>query len=346
MIGFSNHTYIAYIFIAGSAVIAFHIFYSIWRRMAVRSAIGNKEAAKRIVAGFYSGILIKEMLILLAVIVSCIVLLGPGWGDKMRETANEGTDVLVALDVSRSMLSKDVDPSRLEKAKNAVKLIAQSLQGDRIGLIIFAGDAFLQCPLTNDVGAFFMFLDSVGPDSLRVQGTDMGRMLAEAGKVYQKKRLTSRMLIVITDGEDHEGGVDAEAEKFKEMGVSVYAVGIGRNGNLIPALESNEDGNFYRDSSGNLIKTSKNEDLLKQLADKTGGFYIDITDNFSGLGRIMDLIEGKENTYYGSKMVKEKIDRTWIFLIILIVLLSLEMLIPERKKSKLAPNPRRWVYVL
>lgn len=333
MITFSNHNYIVYIFIAGSAVIAFHIFYSIWRRMAVRSAIGNREAAKRIVEGLYSRILIKEILILLAVVFSCIVLLGPGWGDKMRETTNEGTDVLVALDVSRSMLAKDADPSRLEKAKNAVKLIAQSLEGDRIGLIIFAGDAFLQCPLTNDIGAFLMFLDSVGPDSLRVQGTDMGKMLAEAGKVYQKKRLTSRMLIVITDGEDHEGGVDAEAEKFKEMGVSVYAAGIGRNGNLIPAEGSNDDGNFYRDSSGSLIKTSKNEDLLKQLADRTGGFYIDITDNFSGLSKILNLIEGKENTYYGSKMVKEKIDRTYIFLIILIMLLALEMFIPERNKN-------------
>jgi len=331
MIAFSNYNYLVYIFIAGAAVIAFHIFYSIWRRMAVRSAIGNREASKRIVAGLYSRILVKEILILLAVIFSCIVLLGPGWGDRMRESANEGTDVLIALDVSRSMLAKDVDPSRLEKAKNAVRLIAESLEGDRIGLIIFAGDAFLQCPLTNDIGAFFMFLDSVSPDSLRVQGTDMGRMLAEAGKVYQKKRLTSRMLIVITDGEDHEGGVDSEAEKFRELGVSVYAVGIGRSGNLIPA-EGIDDGSFYRDSSGSLVKTSKNEDLLKQLADRTGGFYVDITDNFSGLGKILDLIEGKENTYYGSRMIKEKIDRTYIFLIILIMLLAVEMLVTERKK--------------
>lgn len=333
MIAFSNHNYIAYVFIAGSAVIAFHIFYSIWRRMAVKSALSDSGEAKRIVAGLYSRILIKEILIFLAVIVSCFVLLGPGWGEKMRETTNEGTDVLVALDVSRSMLAKDADPSRLEKAKSAVRLIAGSLNGDRIGLIIFAGDAFLQCPLTTDTGAFLMFLDSVSPDSMNVQGTDMGKMLAEAGKVYKKKRLTSRMLIVITDGEDHEGGVDAEAEKFKEMGVSVYTAGIGRNGDLIPAEGSGDTGSFYRDSGGSLVKTRKNEDLLKQLADKTGGFYIDITDNFSGLGRILNLIEGKENTYYGSRMVKEKIDRTYIFLLVLIILLALEMFIQERKNT-------------
>jgi Ca-activated chloride channel family protein len=330
MISFLNYDYIAYIFITAAVIIAFHLFYSIWRRMAVRSAIGDSNAAKRIVAGYYSRVLIKEILILFAVIVSALVFLAPGWGERVKETSNEGTDVLIALDVSRSMLATDVDPSRLAKAKSAVKLIAESLTGDRIGLIIFAGDAFLQCPLTNDIGAFMMFLDSVGPDSVQIQGTDMGRMLAEAGRVYQKKRLTSRMLIVITDGEDHEGGVDAEAAKFRDMGVSVYAAGIGRDGDLIPA--DGEDGSFYRDSSGALVKTGKNEDLLKQLADKTGGFYIDITDNFSGLGRIINLIEGKEKTFYGSKMIKEKIDRTYIFLLILIILLGVEMVIPERKK--------------
>ena len=332
MIAFSNHNYSVYIFITSSVIIAFHIFYSIWRRMAVASSIGNREAAKRVVAGLYSRILIKEILILLAVITACVVLLGPGWGDRVKETSNEGTDVLVALDVSRSMLAKDVDPSRLEKAKGAVKIIAESLKGDRIGLIIFAGDAFLQCPLTNDIGAFMMFLDSVNPDSLRVQGTDMGRMLAEAAKVYTKKRLTSRMLVVITDGEDHEGGVDAQTDKFREMGVSVYAAGIGRDGDLIPAGGIDGEDNYYRDSSGSLIKTKKNENLLKQLADKTGGFYIDITDNFSGIGRILNMIDSKENTYYGSRMVKEKIDRTYIFLLILIILLAAEMIIPERKK--------------
>ncbi len=331
MIEFANYNYIIYIFIAGSVITAALIFYSIWRRMAVNSAVGSRDAARRVVAGLYSRILMKEILILLAVIFSCLVLLGPGWGERLKESSKEGTDVLIALDVSRSMLAKDAAPTRLEKAKNAVRLIAGSLDGDRIGLIIFAGDAFLQCPLTNDTGALMMFLDSAGPDSLRVQGTDIGKMLAEAGKVYQKKRLTSKMLVVITDGEDHEGGVDAEAEKFRDLGVSVYTAGIGRSGDFIPAEGSDESADYYRDRSGALIKTGKNEGLLKQLAEKTGGFYTDITDNFSGLSRIIKLIEDKENKYYGSKVVKEKIDRTYIFLLILIGLLSAEMMIRERK---------------
>ena len=332
MITFLHYKYFIYIFLAGSAIIAFHIFYSIWRRMALRSAIGTKSAAEKTVEGFYSRILIKEIIILLAITVSCVCLLGPAWGDKLREKSDEGTDVLIALDVSRSMLARDASPSRLEKAKDAVRFIAQSCSGNRLGLIIFSGDAFLQCPLTADIGAFMMFLDSASPDSLRVQGTDMGRMLALAGKVYQKKRLTSRMLVVVTDGEDHESGVDAEAQKFKELGVSVYTAGIGRGGDLIPMDGGNQSGNFYRDSSGTLIKTKKNEDLLQKLSAETGGFYMDITDSFSGLNRLLGIIESKEKTESGSRLVREKIDRTGIFIILLVILLAAEMIIPERRK--------------
>ncbi len=333
MITFTHSDYIIPVFIAGALAIALHIFYSIWRRMAIASTIGGRAAAKRIIAGVYSRIIIKEILILLAITVSCVTLIGPAWGDRLRENTNEGTDVLIALDVSMSMLAKDVTPSRLERAKSAARLIAESVDGGRIGLIVFAGDAFLQCPLTADKGAFMMFLDSASPDSVRVQGTDIGRMLSVAERVYTRKRLTSKMLIVITDGEDHEGGVDLQAEKFSEIGVSVYAVGLGGGGELIPSMSREDTGNFYRDKDGVLIKTVKNEGLLKNLASKTGGFYTDITGDLSGIGKILSLIGSKEKTSFGSKMIKEKIDRTYIFIIILIILLAAEMLVSERKRQ-------------
>lgn len=332
MITFLHQENIVYVIIAGAAVTVFHLFYSIWRRMALRSIAGKGTSAGKAVAGFYSRILIKEIIILISVITACICLLGPGWGEKLRETSGEGTDVLIALDVSMSMLARDASPSRLDRAKDAVRLIARSCAGSRLGLIIFAGDAFLQCPLTSDTGAFLMFLDAAGPDSLRVQGTDMGRMLALAEKVYRKKRLTSRMLIVITDGEDHESGVDAEAEKFRELGVSVYTAGIGKKGGLIPMEQGTASENFYRDSSGTLIKTGKNEELLQKLSAETGGFYVDITDSFTGLARLINVVEARDKTASGSKLVREKIDRAWLFILILVMLLAVEMLIPERKK--------------
>jgi Ca-activated chloride channel family protein len=331
MIAFSNSNYMIYIFVICAVIISLHIFYAIWRRMAVNSAFGGKGSARKIIAGDYSRILIKEILILLGIILSSIALLGPMWGDRMKETDYEGTDVLISLDVSRSMLARDVSTTRLDRAKSAIRLIAESLKGDRIGLIIFAGDAFVQCPLTNDIGAFTMFLESVSPDSINLQGTDMGRMLAAAEKFYKKKNLSSKMLIIITDGEDHEGRVIGEAEKFKEMGVAVYALGLGKSGDLIPLEKNSGEESFYKDRSGSFIKTAQNENLLKELADKTGGFYIDITSSFSGINRIINIIEGKDKTYYGSKMVKEKIDRTYIFLLILIIILCIEMFINERK---------------
>jgi len=331
VIAFANYDYMIHIFVIGASLVAFHIFYAIWRRMAAISAFGSKDAARRIISGNYSRILIKEILILLGIIIACIVLLGPMWGDRMKKTDYEGTDVLIALDVSRSMLAKDISTTRLERAKSAIRLIAESLKGDRIGLIIFAGDAFIQCPLTNDIAAFTMFLESVGPESINVQGTDIGRMLAEAEKIYKKKNLASKMLIIVTDGEDHEGGVDAQVEKFKEIGVAVYTLGIGRSGDLIPFDKTRDGENFYRDRAGSLIKTSQNKDLLKELADKTGGYYTDITNSFSGINKIINIVEGKDKVYYGSKMVKEKIDRTYIFLLILIIILGVEMFISERR---------------
>jgi len=164
--------------------------------MALRSAIGAKSAAEKMVEGFYSRILIKEIIILAAITVSCLCLLGPAWSDKLREKSDEGTDVLIALDVSRSMLARDASPSRLEKAKDAVRLMAQSCSGSRLGLIIFAGDAFLQCPLTDDTGAFMMFLNSASPDSLRYREQTWAGCLHWRGRFIRKNALHPACLLL------------------------------------------------------------------------------------------------------------------------------------------------------
>ncbi len=330
MISFAGIEYLPAIAIICGAVVIFFIFYIYWRRRTVKLISGS---GGRLVTVDRGRIAIRESLILITVILSFFALLKPQCGEYPREVTSEGTDVLIALDVSRSMLAKDADPDRLGRAKRGIKLIAESLSGDRIGLIVFAGDSFLLCPLTNDIGAFMMFLDSAGPDSVSIQGTDMGNMLAEAAKVYEKKRLTSKLLVVITDGEDHEGGVDNAISKFRELGVSVYAAGIGReSGEFIPAGgDDSVPDAFYRDSSGNLIKSRQNGDLLKKLAAETGGNYCDITTSFAGLNEIAGVIENQQRESKGSRIIKEKIDRTWIVILLIIILLGAEMMIPERR---------------
>lgn len=333
MITFAGIEYLPAAALTCGAILFFFIFYMIWRRRAVKLLA---PYAKGLTAGRRLRIALKESLILLAVILSFFALLKPQFGERPREITSEGTDVLIALDVSRSMLAKDADPSRLERAKRGVKWIAESLSGDRIGLIVFAGDAFLLCPLTTDTGAFMMFLDSAGPDSVNIQGTDIGSMLLEAAKVYEKKRLTSKILVIITDGEDHEGGVEPAVEKFRELGVAVYAAGIGRDGGeFIPAEGDRAvPDSFYRDTTGNLVKSSQNRGLLKELASATGGSYSDITASFSGLNEIINVISRQQKENTGTRVIREKIDRTWIFILLIIIALGVESVIPERRSDE------------
>ncbi len=331
---FGNLKYIIYVLLVSSIVLGLFVLYIVWKRLVISRLLKHAGVRGMLVRASSRVVRAKESLIIAAIIFAAFILLRPQWGELSREVKNEGSDVLIALDVSNSMLARDVKPSRLERAKDAIKWIIESLDGDRAGLILFAGDAFLQCPLTNDTGAFLMFLESAAPDSIKSQGTDIGRALQEAYRVFKQKRLTSRVFVLVTDGEDNEGAALDAIGVFKELNVSVYSVGVGRDeGEFIPADkdQSTED-NFYRDKSGKLVRTRKNPDLLKKLAAATLGGYIDISDNLSGLGFILEIIGDQQKNQYGSRIVKEKKDQFQIFVLILIVLLSLEVALPERKK--------------
>ena len=329
MMMLGNWKYAIYIGLVTLAVILSFAFYHFWKRRMLAIITGNRSSPVMLQTSPKRAA-VKTVCIFISILLFAIVMLRPQWGQRMREVQNEGSDVLVALDVSRSMLARDVGTSRLERAKDAIRWIAGSLRGDRIGLIVFAGDSFLLCPLTSDIGAFMMFLDSAGPDSVQLQGTDIGAMFSEAYRVFQKKRLTSKMLVLITDGEDHQGAAIPAMEKFKELGVSVYAMGIGRDrGGFIPA-----DGNggevYLRDADGKLIRTASDSSLLKKLAGATGGAYMDISDSFSDMHFILEVIDDQQKNRYESRVVKEPVERFAPFAALLLVLLSIELMLPER----------------
>lgn len=325
---FGNIHYAAYILIAAVAVALSFAFYVFWRRRKI------SLFAKRLVVFSPRRRLVKIICIFASVALFAFVALLPRWGEKSREVLSEGSDVLIALDVSRSMLARDVGTSRLDRAKTAIRWIAQSLKGDRIGLIVFAGDAFLLCPLTSDTGAFMMFLDSAGTDSIRFQGTNLGAVFNEAVRVFRKKNLSSKVFVLVTDGEDHEGAVNEAVSEFKELGVSVYTAGIGSEaGGFVPV--SNEHGEVYqKDRAGKPVRTTKNASLLKQLAGYSGGAYFDISENLSGLRFVLDIIEDQQKNSYGSRIVKEPIERFAPFAVMLLALLILELMLPEIKAYK------------
>lgn len=333
MIQFGNFKYIAYIASSSAVVLALFVLYLVWKRRAILR-LQRGMVREYFIRGSGRIGMVRQALVGLAILFFALVMLRPQWGEQFREVNNEGSDVLIALDVSPSMLARDIAPTRLDRAKDAVKWIVESLKGDRVGLVLFSGDAFLQCPLTNDYGAFMMFLDSATPESIALKGTDIGAALREAARVFKDKRLTSRMLVLITDGEDHEGKAEEAAAVFRDMDVAIYTVGIGRSsGEVIPSSgDKSTPDNYYRDSGGSLVKTRKDASFLKKLAGSTRGAYIDISDSFFGLHFILDIISEQQRNKYGSRIIKEPKEKYQIFAFVLLLILSIELLLPERRR--------------
>ncbi len=332
---FGNIKYLISIAIASAAMLGLFIAYLVWKRRVLRRLLKNDSVRRRLVRGSRAAAWIKSFAILLSILFFALVMLRPQWGERAREVRNEGTDLLIALDVSRSMRARDVSPSRLDRAKDAIRLLAGSLHGDRIGLILFAGDAFLQCPLTTDMGAFTMFLDSAGPDSVRLQGTDIGKAMRAAERMFNKKRMTSKLFVLITDGEDHEGNVSGALSGLKDLGVRVYTVGVGRYaGGEIPEGEGeSSEAGVLRDESGAIVRTKKDAGLLERIARETDGEYLDITDSLSDAYAILRAISRESKTDFGSRIVKERKERYQIFALLLLLLLSIEIMLPERRGS-------------
>lgn len=337
MIEFANLKYLPYVGIAALLVMALFVAYLFWKRAVLTRLVPNPRVRARILAGSAVAARLKNAFIIIAIILFVIAVLRPRWGEELREASSEGVDLLVALDVSTSMLARDISPSRLDRAKDAVRILSGSLRGDRVGLVLFAGEAFLQCPLTADMEAFNMFLNAASPASVKIQGTDIGAAIDMAYRVFNRRRMTSRNFVIITDGEDHEGKVNAAIEKFKELDVTVHVLGVGREGGeVIPLAADDPSGDVYqKDHSGNVVRTRLNDDLLRRLADATGGSYYDINSSFAGVYRIIDKISTQARSRDETHLVKQKRERYQIFALVLAILLVAELLIPERKRPLL-----------
>lgn len=214
---------------------------------------------------------VKAWTVIAALALMIVGLAQPRWGFSWETLTRRGVDIMIAVDVSQSMKATDVEPNRLERAKRELVDLLGMLKGDRIGLIAFAGAAFVQCPLTLDYGAFRMFLDYLDPTLIPVQGTAIGDAITKATSAFDEKNPNSRALILITDGEDHQGDPLGAAKKAKEKGITVYTIGIGATeGAPIP----NPDGSgFISDRSGNMVISRLDEDTLRRIALDTGGAY-------------------------------------------------------------------------
>jgi Ca-activated chloride channel homolog len=330
---FGNIDNLPFILSFSGVLVLVFLFYSYRRRMIMKRAFFKRNI--RVLDGGRSERygLIKELCVFFAIIFAVFALLAPQWGERTREIKKEGTDLLVVLDVSFSMYATDIKTTRLERAKNAIRLIVDSMNRDRVGLVLFAGSAFIQCPLTTDLGAFSLFLDYASPASLKLQGTDIGKALDVAARVFEKKRTQSKMLLLITDGEDHEENVEPAVKKMKELGVAVYTAGIGSSSGGFITLNDGKGDFLLKDRNGEPVRTKVNIDLLKKISSDTGGKYIDLNTSLSGVEVVISALRGENRSDFGSRIIKEQEERFYIPAFIFLILLIVELALTDRKKG-------------
>lgn len=332
---FANRQYVALIYASAAALAVFYIWAMMrWRSLMERFT--DKSLIKNI-APTASAIMkgLKYTAISVAAVLTLMALARPQWGFVWEETKRTGIDMLIAIDVSKSMLATDVKPNRLERSKFAVKDMVKKLNGDRIGLIAFAGTSFLQCPLTIDYNGFLLALDDLGISTIPRGGTSIASAIRESMSIFKGPDKKYKILVIITDGDDLEGDALSAAKEAGGLGIKIYCVGVGsQEGDIIPVMNDRGERGYVADRSGQVVKSALNEDLLKKIAISTGGNYVHATQAEFGLVLLYDKSISKlEKRDIEEKMRKRSQERFQYFLAFAVLLLLLEPLLPDRKMA-------------
>jgi Ca-activated chloride channel homolog len=280
--------------------------------------------------------ILRLVLLVLAMTALVVAMARPQFGTHSKLVKRRGVDVVVALDVSKSMLARDVSlrraGNRLKRARMEVSGLIDHLRGDRIGLVAFSGAAFVQCPLTSDYAATKLFLRAMEAGSVPVGGTNFSEALRVSREMFANAKGGSRskVLVIISDGEDHEGGYEEEVEKLKKMGVVVHTVGIGTQiGELIP----DEDGRYLR-KDGKTIMTQLHEGTMRAIAEATGGIYIHSAAGDLGFDAIYDMLSRMQKSDYESRIESVYEEKFQLFAFIGFFLLVAAALIPTRREVR------------
>jgi Ca-activated chloride channel family protein len=331
-----EHPYLLHLLWGALLLMAFFIWAVRYKKVLL-NRFGNPELLQKLMGGYSPRRRnLKIALLVLAYVFLVVALANPQIGTKLEDVTREGVDIMVAIDVSASMLAEDIAPNRLEKAKHEVSKLVDLLRGDRIGLVAFAGMAHIQCPLTLDYGAAKLFLSIIDTDLIPQPGTAIGAAIETAIKGFNREDRKHKVLILITDGEDHETDPLKAAEMAEEEGVIIYTVGIGSpQGVPIPLYnDGNRSSGFKKDRGGSVVTTKLDAVTLQKVAFQTGGKYFLASGAESELDAIYDEIMQMEKKELVSRQFSQYEDRFQYFLAIGLLLLILEMLIPERKKVK------------
>ena len=254
----------------------------------------------------------------------------PQLGARLKEHQTQGVEVMIALDVSNSMLAEDYSPNRLERSKLAISRLVDRLQGDRIGLVVFAGESFVQLPITADYVSAKIFLGSIDTGSVPIQGTDLAAALMASARSFSTQSERSRAIILITDGEDHEGEALEAAKAIAGQGIRIYCIGVGSpQGKPIP-----KNGSLMKDAGGDIVVTRLDEEILQEIAGIGQGKYVRAGNSEFGLNPIIDDIRTIDKEQFNSVVFEDFDEQFMYFFAIALFFLILELLIPERKARR------------
>ena len=309
-------------------LLVFYLYSNYHRRKAIRK-FGDPELLKQLMpaASKYRPD-VKFSLVLVAIGLFAVLLARPQFGSKLETVKRQGVEVIIALDISNSMLAEDIQPSRLQKAKRLVAQLVDKMQNDKVGMIVFAGDAFVQLPITSDYVSAKMFLQNIEPSLIAAQGTNLSDAIELSSKSFTKQENIGRAIIVITDGEDHEGGAIEAAKKAKKEGMRVFVLGVGSpKGSPIP----NVDGGYMKDRSGQEVMSALNESMCKQVAEAGGGAYIHVDNTNIAQKQLDNEIAKLQKGEIMNAVYSEYDEQFQAVGILLIIVLVIEALILETK---------------
>jgi Ca-activated chloride channel family protein len=331
---FANPDYL-YLLLLVPVIILLFIANVIRRRKALKR-LGDLNLVEKLIPEM-SGArpVVKIVLQLTAFVAAVIMLARPQFGSRMEDVKKQGVEVIIALDVSNSMLAEDIQPDRLTRAKQAITRLIDNLDNDRIGLIVFAGDAYTQIPVTTDYISAKMFLATIGPEMVPKQGTSIGAAINLGVRSFSPGEGKSKAMIIITDGENHEDDPLAAAQEAAKAGIVIHTIGIGSTeGVPIPVAGYKKD--YLRDVEGNTVISKLDEEILKKIAVAASGSYVRASNSNLGLDEVFGQIKKMKKEEMESKMFTEYDDQFRIFAALALIVLLTDFLLMDRKNRKLA----------
>ncbi|MFD2822634.1 VWA domain-containing protein [Lacinutrix iliipiscaria] len=317
------------------AIILLFLMLQLWKHQTQKK-FANTAILKKLSPNqsFFKSLL---KLVVLCLVFAClaIALVNPKIGTKLETVKREGVDIVFAVDVSKSMLAEDIAPNRLDKSKQLVTQIINNLASDRVGIIAYAAKAFPQLPITTDYAAAKMFLQNMNTDMLSSQGTAIGEAIQLAETFFDNEEQTNRVLIIISDGEDHFGeSAIRAAEKAKEQGIRIFTIGVGDiKGGPIPIKRNGIILNYKKDRQGETVITRLNEESLKNVANEANGVYINGKNTNEVVETIRDILNKMDKTEFEAKEFADFKDQFQWFLAFAIILLFIDIFLLERKTA-------------